>query len=94
MSKIYGNHDEYLMDQLNDPEYANLYLNAALEDFKEDQDVKALFRALTSLALSKSSSVTRQHLYELYNDPAESNSETFFSLLDSAGYEFKAVPKK
>jgi len=102
MTKIYKNHDEYLMEQLNDPEYASLYLNAALEDFVEDHNVKALFRALTNLAMSKSSSISelseksgiaRQHLYKLYNDPGKPNVETLFSLLDSAGYKFKAIPK-
>ena len=55
-----GNYDEWLIEQLKDPEEALSYLEAALEEYREDNDFTALryaalnfFRAQYSLLKPK-----------------------------------------
>jgi len=45
-----GDYDEWLIEQLKDPEEALVYLEAALEAYEEDSDDTALMHAVLSVA--------------------------------------------
>lgn len=102
MSKNSKKFNEYLLNKLKDADYASEYLNAALSEYLEDHDIKMFLKAVTNVAMAKSSSVSelaqktsinRQHLYTLFTEPGCPHIDTLFSLIDAAGYKFKAIPK-
>ena len=45
-----GDYDEWLIEQLKNPEEALVYLEAALEAYEEDSDDSALMQAVLSVA--------------------------------------------
>lgn len=65
------NYDEWLVEHLKDPEEAQAYLEAVLEEYEKDGDTIALLLALRSVAqaqggigkLAERTGISRQHLY-------------------------------
>jgi probable addiction module antidote protein len=96
--KKYNNINDYIIEKLKDPEEAELYLNAALEDYFEDQDTKAFFACLKNLIKAKTSitdfsenaHINRSHLYDIFNSKVDPNFGTIKAILKKLGYKLQA----
>lgn len=92
------NYEDYLIEKLKDPEYAEEYLNASIEAFLEDNDTKALMitfehltRANHSISgLAKNAGISRQHLYRIFDNEAIPNFATVLQILKALGFKIEA----
>jgi len=94
-------YEDYLIEKLKDPEYAEAYLNASLEAFMEDNDTQALMLAFEHLArakysiteMAKQTGVQRQHLYRIFDNESNPNFSTVFTIIKSLGFTLEAKRK-
>ena len=100
--KKFRTFDDYLVESLQDPEEAQAFLNAALEDFQEDNDLKAFLLALEILIKSKStvskfaqqSEINRTHIYKILNNEVQPQFNTINNILKNLGFQLsvKVIP--
>lgn len=89
--------EDWVIDNLkSDPELAQQYLDAAIKDFDEDEDVSALLLSLKSVAkargwtyLEKETGISRQALYKALNEDGNPRIRTFLNIINSLGYHLK-----
>ena len=87
-------YEEYLIESLKDPEEAEAYLEASLEAYMEDNDIKALMLAFEHLARAKYSvsemarqaGISRQHLYRIFDNETSPNFNTVMTIIKSLGF--------
>lgn len=90
-----------LIERLQDTEYAEMYLNASLESYMEDQDIKAFLLTLEHLArakysikdLAKQTGISRQHLYRIFDNDSKPNFMTILQMIDSLGFSINIKRK-
>jgi probable addiction module antidote protein len=93
------NHQEWLVQELADPELAALYLTSALEDSPEMflEAVKNVAQAKHKIsALAKQAGITRESVYRSFSSDGNPAFKTFHKLLDilDIEIEFKAKGSK
>jgi probable addiction module antidote protein len=87
--------DEYLIESLKDEKEAKHFLNAALDEFQEDNDMAALSNALDLLIraqgsisqLSKSTNISRTHIHRIINNETQPTLSTITAILKSLGFK-------
>ena len=88
-------YNEYLIQSLQDPEEAQAYLAAALEEYNNDRDLTALMFALQALAyaqgglasLAEKAQVNRQNLYRIFSGKRSPKWETMEAILHGLGFK-------
>ena len=93
--------NEYLIEQLKDPEDACLYLKEALIDFEADHDAQAFLKAIKDVTdaqggigeLAKRTNLNRQNLYKLLSAKRQPKIETLGIILDGLGFQLSVVQK-
>lgn len=89
--------DDWLLEQLADPEFAREYLNAALED----EDPRLFLLALRYLAkahggmahLAEEADLSRESLYRTLSLKGNPTLSTLISILDVFGWQLALEPK-
>jgi len=87
--------DEYLKENLKNPEEATAFFQVAIEEFLEDNNLANFNKALDILIKSqgsvahfaKISGINRTHLYKILNSEVEPKLSTLKSILNSLGYK-------
>src|SRR3989339_63119 len=90
---MYKDINDYIIEKLKDPEEAELYLNAALEDYMEDFDAAALVIVLRNLVMAQGSvtefakraGINRQHMYKIFNNEVKPQFDTISEILKALG---------
>jgi len=92
------NHEDNLLEILQDPEEALAYLNAALMD--EDQEVfllalKHVLKAqgVDISAFAEETQITRQNIYHMLSQKGNPRWHNFRSIIDAMGLQFKLETK-
>jgi probable addiction module antidote protein len=102
MTRTYRKFQDYLVERLQDPKEAEVFLEVALEEYEEDGNTEAFMLALRYLAeakggvskLSKVTKLNRQNLYKILTGKTSPRLDTIFSIMKGLGYHFKAEPLK
>ncbi len=97
MSKASVSYDEGLLPDLQDPEEAAAYLNAALEESSQEVFLLALrdvanARGLTQLA--RETSLNRENLYRMLSEKGNPQLFSLTVLLDALGLSLAVKPKR
>ena len=87
-------HDEFI-ESLKKPDEAFGYLQVALEEYQEDNDVEALLVALRNIAmaqggmteLAKKTHLNRQSLYNILSKKGNPRLDTFGLILNGLGFK-------
>lgn len=94
MPKRTKSHEESVMAQLCDDDYAIAYLNAAIDEATEADDPRGILLALRRIAeakglgmtkLAKAAEVNRQGMYKILSEQGNPEFLTLFSLLKALG---------
>ena len=90
-------YEEGLLQDLQDPEEAAAYLNAALEDGSQEVFLLALrdvarARGLTQLA--RETSLNRENLYRMLTEKGNPQLSSLTQLLDALGLRLAIEPKR
>lgn len=91
----FRNFEDYLIEELKDPEFAQEYLNIALEEYNKDNNLEALLLALKDVAmaqggiqkLAKQTHLNRQNLYRVLSAKSEPKINTMESILNGLGFQ-------
>jgi probable addiction module antidote protein len=91
--------EPYLLEDLKDPEFTAEYLNAAIEEFYQDGDIKSFNRILGYIIkggnltqVSRDTQISRQQLYRMISGECESSLKKTFTVLNALGYRFQIIP--
>jgi probable addiction module antidote protein len=92
MAKL-KNHGEFIIEQLQDKEFRNEFVESLFKDYHDDSDEKSLLLGLRYVAdaegglgeLAKKSSLSREYLYKIFNSQRVPKFPTFFVILRSLG---------
>lgn len=89
--------DDYLMHELQDPQFQKEYLEANLEMYLEDGDFKAFFKSLERVvkvresvsSFCKKAKIERTNFYALVRGDRKPQFETVIKILKELGFKFK-----
>lgn len=101
--KILDNTADYhsdLIASLKDPEEAYGYLQVALEEYQEDNNLDAFLVALKNVAsaqggmtrLAKTTKLNRQNLYKALSEKGNPRLDNFGAILKGLGYKLSIEP--
>lgn len=87
--------DDYLIETLKDNKEAQNFLNAALEEFQEDNDLEALTNAFELLIkaqgsvsqFSKDTNISRTHIHRIINNETQPAFTTITTILNNLGFK-------
>lgn len=86
---------DVLHEDLQDPEFAQEFLNAAFKDYQHNHDMKSLLLSLRHIAaaygietLAKKTGRSRGSLYKSLNENGDPKFSTILELLKVLGFEF------
>ncbi|KAF0196009.1 MAG: hypothetical protein FD167_5837 [bacterium] len=91
-------HEQSVIDQLNDDDYAIAYLNAAIDEANEADDPRGILLALRRIAeakgigmtkLAKATEVNRQGMYKILSEQGNPEFLTLFMLFKALGLSFQ-----
>ena len=90
-------YEDELIEDLKDPEEAQAYLEAAFDAYEEDSDTQALLLAMRDVAeaqggigeLSKKTSISRQHLYQILASKHNPRLDNWLSILSGLGFRIR-----
>jgi probable addiction module antidote protein len=90
----YKNMDDYIIELLKDPEEAEAYLNASVEEYMKDGNAAAFCIALEHLVKSKSSvsefsqqnKFNRKQLYRIFKNEINPSMDLVLRILNSLGF--------
>lgn len=93
----YKNIDDYIIDLLKNPEEAEEYLNASVEEYMKDGNTKAFCIAIEHLVKSKSSvtefsqknNLSRKQLYRIFKNEISPSMDLVFKILNSLGFKIQ-----
>ena len=88
---------EDLIEDLKDPEFAQHYLEAALEDYEKDGDTESLLLAMRDVAqaqggigkLAKRTNITRPHLYDILASKHNPRLDNLLDILAGLGFRVR-----
>jgi probable addiction module antidote protein len=94
--------DEFMIDRLKDPKESQAFLNASLEAYQEDKDLKAFTLALELLIkaqgnvseFAKDSKLNRSHLYSIFKNEGKPQFDTVLNILLNLGFQLSVKPLK
>ena len=100
MGQKYQKLDDYLKTTLADPNRARGYLELALEEFQNDEDMEAFLTALRSVAqaqggiarLAEQTGINRQHLYRALSKKGNPQLGTLSKILRGLGFRLRLGP--
>ena len=91
--------DEHMIQELQDPEYEQGWLEITLQDFLEDGDVDTFIRCLTYVVrargrgeitrLSKDLKLNRANISDIVNGKTKPHLDTALKLLNGLGYKYE-----
>lgn len=89
-----------LLARLADPEYAALYLKAALEESRSDGNTQGFLLALKNVVeanhsvtgVASSAQVSRQHLHKLLSGQGNPTLDTLLNVLQAVGLSIDFAP--
>jgi probable addiction module antidote protein len=89
--------DDYLTEKLQDKEFAEEYINVALEDFFKDHDIEFFLISLNNVVratggvgkIAKEAKINRQHLYKILSSKGNPSFDNIGSLLCAVGLKLK-----
>jgi probable addiction module antidote protein len=92
------NHEDNLLEILQDPEEALAYLNAALMDENQEVFLLALKHVLKAQgvdisAFAEETEITRQNIYHILSKKGNPRWHNFRSIIDTMGLQFKLEAK-
>lgn len=90
-----ADYQKEFIDSLKDPEEAYGYLQVAMEEYQEDNDVEALFIALRNIAaaqggmteLAHKTHLNRQNLYNILSKKGNPRLDTFGLIIKGLGFK-------
>jgi len=96
-----SSYHENFIQELKDPQTANLYLKMAMEEYHSDNDRDAFLLALRNITeaqggISKLAEVThinRQHLYNILSPTGNPTLEKLELILKGLGYRLAILPE-
>jgi probable addiction module antidote protein len=88
---------ENLLKRLQDPEFAQYYLEAALKDYEKDGDMESLLLAMRDVAeaqggigkLAKRTKVSREHLYDILAGKHIPRLDKVLDILSALGFRVR-----
>ncbi len=97
--KLRNYYDEWLIESLQDPKEAHLYLKAAFEEYEKDRDLDILIHSIWAYAkaqgvsdLAKKSKINRQNLYRIFSGERNPRFKTLESIIRGVGFELSFQP--
>jgi probable addiction module antidote protein len=102
MGKVLNNFIDFeddILEQLKDEEFQKMYLSGSLNDYLEDNDFTAFFRALERVVKArcsvskfcKDASIGRNSFYSLVRGDKKPQLETVLKMLNQLGFELKVA---
>jgi len=97
MKREFRDYQEKLIQDLQDPELAGLYLNEALKD----EDPRMFLLALKNVceaqgekmaSLARQTKISRENLYRILSQKGNPKLNNIKSLLNAVGFEFSVSP--
>lgn len=87
--------DDYLIEELKDPELAREYLNVALEEYSQDNDSKFFLSMLKDITmaqggiqkLAQRTKQNRQNIYKIFSTKHTPKINTISSILNGLGLQ-------
>lgn len=100
MSKKLRNHDEIVLEQLQNPEMVKAYLDVALEEYEQDGDLVFFLEALRNVVkaqkgmtyLAEKTGLNGQNLYQVLSQEANPELRTISLILHNLGYRLSVEP--
>lgn len=94
------NHDELVIDELQNPAMAKSYLEVALEEYEMDGDLSFFLEALRNVAeaqggmtqLASKTGLNRQNLYKVLSENGNPELHTISVILQALGYRLSIQP--
>jgi probable addiction module antidote protein len=94
MSKKLRNHDEVVLEQLQNPEMAKAYLDVALEEYEENGELAFFLEALRNVVearfgmthFAEKTGLNRQNLYRALSAEGNPELRTISLVLHNLGY--------
>ena len=91
-----------LLERLQDPEFARVYLETAFEFYQEDGDTEALLLAMRDVAeaqggigeLAKRTAISREHLYDILASKHNPRLDNWLSILSALGFRVRLERQK
>jgi probable addiction module antidote protein len=98
----FPNFDDFLLEELKDPEKAKEYLNALFEEYLEDGNKELFLYGLKPLIQAKGSisdfsekiGMNRTYLYKIFNNKVSPDFNTIIKILNALGFELSISIKK
>lgn len=98
----FTNFNDYLIQDLKDPESAQSYLQEILNEYYKDKDIdlfvhclKPLIKAQGSVAkFAEKVGINRTYLYKIFNNKVKPEFHTLVNILDNLGFELAVKTKK
>ena len=92
----YRSFKDYHIEQLSDPEDAQIYLSVALEDYEKNEDIEAFLLAVRDVAeaqggiseLAERVNLTREGLYKALSENGNPQLNTMGKILHGLGFKF------
>lgn len=96
----YKDYDEYLLEELKNPEFARAFINLAFEEYFEDNDSQSLARSLDYLVkanggvskIAEVSGLDRTNIYKIFRNEISPKLDTIYKLLNAMNYTLQIVP--
>lgn len=94
------NFDDYVAEKLNNPEYAAVYLEVALEEYEKDHNLEALMLILRDLAkvkagvtkLAEDTGLNRESLYKTLSGKRIPKFDTLQKIIHALGFRLSITP--
>ena len=99
MTNNYLKFDDYMINELQDPEYQREFLNVTLEEYIEDGDFKSFFKSLEYVIKARGNvsefaqkvNLNRRNLYEIFKGEQKPQLDTVIKILKELGYSLKVA---
>ncbi len=94
--RYYRDYKEDLLERLESPTYAKVFLGVALEEYQKDGDAEAFLLALRDVAqaqggigqLAEKTQLNRQNLYKVFSEKGNPRFKTVEAILRQLGFRF------
>lgn len=94
------NYKDYKMEKLKDPKAALVYLEVAIEEFQQDNDLEVFLIALRDVIeaqggigkLAENTQLNRQHLYKVLSEEGNPKLSTVNTILNDLGFQLSIKP--
>lgn len=92
--------DDYMQETLSDPDYAQTYLEVAIEEYLKDDDVDSFLQSLRHLAtarggmtrIARKTGLSRESLYRTLSRRGNPQFRTMLSVIHALGMRVRIEP--